>query len=131
LVRAEELGQCPMLAPAGRSKHCIGIGVLEDVRGTESSCPATPKGPRNGLFRSDPGHGGVLTSPTAVSERGRRGNPSAMSDAETPTPAAGDDRLADTDTEGLLHEQDPIPDDDRVVPEDVNEFLPDEDPEDV
>lgn len=40
-----------------------------------------------------------------------------------------DDRLADTDIEGLM-EQDRasnVPDDERVVPEDVNEYVADDD----
>lgn len=40
-----------------------------------------------------------------------------------------DERLADTDVEGLIEEDRPanVPDDERVVPEDVNEYVADDD----
>ena len=44
-----------------------------------------------------------------------------------------DDRLADSDVEGLLDEERDVevPDEERVVPEDVNEHVPDDPPEDL
>ena len=47
----------------------------------------------------------------------------------TTGPRPTDERLADTDVESLIDEdQEPeVPDDERVVPEDVNEHVPDDD----
>lgn len=47
----------------------------------------------------------------------------------TTGPRSTDDRLADSDVESLIEEDDEpeVPDDERVVPEDVNEHVPRDD----
>ena len=55
--------------------------------------------------------------------------PDHISGTRTAGPRSTDDRLADSDVESLIDEDDvlEVPDDERVVPEDVNEHVPDDD----
>lgn len=50
-----------------------------------------------------------------------------MTDPHVTTPPT-DERLADSDVEGLIDEESDVevPDEERVVPEDVNEHVPDD-----
>jgi hypothetical protein len=53
--------------------------------------------------------------------------PDPIAGTGTAGPRSTDDRLADTDVESLIDEDEIEPDDERVVPEDINEHVPPDD----